>query len=87
MREHPERVKDLDTLHEMTTFTKNERGKPEAAAGAHDDCIIARAINCYVSDQQRRSIKKKPEKIPLIKSHKDKLAKKRMGGVRRSLYS
>lgn len=86
MREHPERVKDLDTLHEMTTFTKNERGKPEAAAGAHDDCIIARAINCYVSDQQRRSIEKKPEKISLIRAHKDKIAKKSIAEARRSVF-
>jgi phage terminase large subunit len=52
MREHPERVKDLDTLNEMTTFVKNEKGKPEAASGFHDDCIMARAINCYIASQQ-----------------------------------
>ena len=63
MREHPERVRDLDTLDEMTVFVKNEKGRPEAAKGQHDDCIMARAINCYISDQQTRVVKQ--QKIEL----------------------
>jgi len=40
----------------MTTFVKNEQGRPEAAKGAHDDCVMARAINCYIAHQQSREI-------------------------------
>jgi phage terminase large subunit len=56
VRENPERIKDLDTLLEMTTFVKNEAGRPEASKGAHDDCVMARAINCYIAHQQSREI-------------------------------
>jgi phage terminase large subunit len=52
VREYPERIKSLDLLLEMTTFVKNEKGRPEAAQGAHDDCVMARAINCYVAHQK-----------------------------------
>jgi PBSX family phage terminase large subunit len=56
VRDYPERIKDMDTLLEMTTFVKNEQGRPEAAKGAHDDCVMARAINCYIAHQQSREI-------------------------------
>jgi PBSX family phage terminase large subunit len=56
VRESPERIKDMDTLLEMTTFVKNEQGRPEAAKGSHDDCVMARAINCYIAHQQTREI-------------------------------
>lgn len=61
VREHISRIKDLDLLREMTTFIKNEKGRPEAAAGQHDDLIMARAINCYIASQQKdiRDIKSK----------------------------
>ena len=57
VREEPHKIKDIDTLNEMTTFVKNEKGKPCAANGYHDDMIMARAINCYISDQQVRTVK------------------------------
>jgi phage terminase large subunit len=60
VREHPERIKDLDLLYEMTTFVKNEQGKPEAAKGSHDDCVMARAINCYIAHQQRAFVITEP---------------------------
>jgi phage terminase large subunit len=56
VREYPERIKDMDTLLEMTTFVKNEEGRPEAAKGSHDDLVMARAINCYTAHQQSREI-------------------------------
>lgn len=64
MREHPERVRDLDTLDEMTVFIKNEKGRPEAAEGQHDDCIMARAINCYIASQQSMIVKAEPVEKP-----------------------
>lgn len=65
VREHPERIKSITCLYEMTTFVKNEKGKPEAAQGAHDDTIMARAINCYIAHQQTAEIKKEPSKVPI----------------------
>lgn len=53
VREEPEKIKDLDLLMEMSTFVKNDKGKPEAMLGEHDDLVIARGINCYISHQQR----------------------------------
>lgn len=75
MREHPERIKDMDTLEEMTVFVKNEKGKPEASEGHHDDCIMARAINCYISSQQTTKIKLPKEEKTGAAAYKDKLAK------------
>jgi len=56
VREHPERIKSLDLLFEMTTFVKNEKGRPEAAQGAHDDLVMARAINCYIAHQKTTEV-------------------------------
>ncbi|MCT4545093.1 MAG: PBSX family phage terminase large subunit [Vallitalea sp.] len=53
VREEPKKIKDLDLLMEMTTFVKNNKGRPEAMSGEHDDLVMARAINCYISHQQR----------------------------------
>ncbi len=36
VREHPEWVNDKETLGEMLTFVRNEKGRPEAQSGAHD---------------------------------------------------
>lgn len=52
MREHPELVDDEDTINEMLTFARNEKGRPEAIEGAHDDCVMALAIAYYIRDQQ-----------------------------------
>ncbi|MBP3413148.1 MAG: PBSX family phage terminase large subunit [Oscillospiraceae bacterium] len=52
MREHPELINDEDTLNEMLTFGRNSKGRPEAAEGAHDDCIMALAIAYYIRTQQ-----------------------------------
>lgn len=43
---------DTDTLSEMLVFVKNEKGKPEAQAGEHDDCVLALAIAHYIRPQQ-----------------------------------
>lgn len=52
MREHPELINDEDTLNEMLTFGRNSKGRPEAAEGAHDDCVMALAIAYYIRTQQ-----------------------------------
>lgn len=77
MRTRPEKIKDIRLLEEMTTFVKNEKGKPEAVDGQHDDTVMARAINCYIKEQQRNYIiedsQDKPQKLI------DKMGVKRKG--------
>lgn len=56
MRENVSLVNDATTLEEMLTFVRNEDLRPEAEAGAHDDCIMALAIAYYVRPQQTMQI-------------------------------
>ena len=43
---------DENTLQEMLTFVRGEDWKPEAEAGAHDDCVMSLAIAHYIRPQQ-----------------------------------
>ncbi len=52
VREHTEWINDRTTLEEMLTFVRNEKGRAEAQAGAHDDCVMALAIAYYSREQQ-----------------------------------
>lgn len=52
VRESIELINDIPTLEEMLTFARNELGKPEALAGAHDDRILALAIAYNARSQQ-----------------------------------
>lgn len=52
VRESVHLINDIDTLNEMLTFVRNEKGKPEAKEGAHDDLILALAIAYYSRGQQ-----------------------------------
>lgn len=56
MREHPELVDDEETINEMLTFTRDEKGHLGAIEGAHDDCVMALAITYYIRDQQETRI-------------------------------
>lgn len=47
--------KDINTLKEMLTFIKNDKGKAEAQQGAHDDLVMALAIAHFISSQQTSS--------------------------------
>lgn len=46
---------DINTLKEMLTFVKNDKGKAEAQQGAHDDLVMALAIAHFISSQQTAS--------------------------------
>jgi len=61
LRENIRLVNDEDTLLEMLTFVRNEKLRPEAEPGAHDDCVMALAIAHYVRPQQRMNVET-PEK-------------------------
>jgi phage terminase large subunit len=69
VREEVYKINSIETLQEMTSFVKNEKGKAEAANGCHDDMIIAWAINLGIRGQQDNTAKIKEydidwQKIP-----------------------
>lgn len=51
VREHCYLINDKDTLEEMLTVVKNERGRIEAQDGSHDDLTMALAIAYHVKSQ------------------------------------
>lgn len=44
-------VCDIPTLNEMLTFVKNQKGKPEAIVGKHDDLVMSLAITHFIGQQ------------------------------------
>lgn len=56
LRDNIDIVNDKDTLLEMLTFVRNEKQRPEAEPGAHDDCVISLAIAHYVRPQQTMQV-------------------------------
>ncbi len=56
-------INDRNTLEEMLTFVRNEKGRAEAVSGSHDDAVMAMAIALYVKAQQKTNNVKKKEKI------------------------
>ncbi len=52
VREDVSIVSDKCTLEEMLTFVRDEKFRPAAEAGAHDDCIMALAIAHHIRPQQ-----------------------------------
>lgn len=64
VREHCDTICDEDTLKELLTITRNERGRIEAPSGGHDDCMMALAIAHHIRDQvifDRTPINMKPK--------------------------
>lgn len=57
-RENIDLINDKSTLEEMLTFVRNEKGRPEAQNGAHDDLIMAKAIAHYIRPQQEYKVQK-----------------------------
>ena len=56
LRDHPDLLNDEDTILEMLTFVRNEKMRPEAEPGAHDDCVLALAIAHYIRPQHTMQI-------------------------------
>lgn len=50
--EEIEKIVDIETLEECLSFIKNEKGRPEAEQGEHDDLVMALAITYYIREQQ-----------------------------------
>lgn len=60
-KNHPEYFVDKDLLGEMLTFVKNEKGRPEALTGKHDDLVMAAAITYGIRKQQRFTLEDEEE--------------------------
>lgn len=56
LRDNIRTVNDKETLLEMLTFVRNEKLRPEAEPGSHDDCVLSLAIAHYVRPQQRMNV-------------------------------
>lgn len=55
-RDALEGIVDSETLGEMLSFAKNDKGKPEALPGKHDDLVMALAIAYHARSQQRMTL-------------------------------
>lgn len=51
-RESIELINDIETLNEMLTFIRNDKGRAEAMQGKHDDCVLSLAIAYNARSQQ-----------------------------------
>lgn len=60
-RDHLELIRDEETLKEMLSFAKNERGRPEALPGKHDDTVMALGIAHKIRGQESTTAKQAPE--------------------------
>lgn len=63
VRERAEVINDIEMLKEMFTFIVNEKSKPVAIEGEHDDTIMAYAITIYAQEQQLNEIKIPSDKL------------------------
>ena len=73
VREEVHKINSSQTLQEMTTFAKNDKGKPEAQNGQHDDMVIAWAINLAIRHQQTTECRPDEYEIDWNKVPKDYL--------------
>lgn len=64
-------IPDPDVLKEMKTFVINDKGKPEAAPGHHDDHVLAAAIALYNIDSASTFKAPKKKKITNRMLHKN----------------
>ena len=51
VREHCELINDKETLEELLTIIRNEKGRIEAPEGGHDDEMMSLAIAYHIRDQ------------------------------------
>ena len=54
-------IRHYGTLGEMLSFAENERGRPEALPGKHDDLVMALAIAHHIRPKQRMTEIRAPE--------------------------
>jgi phage terminase large subunit len=51
VREHTDTLNDKETLEELLTIVRNEKGRIEAAEGQHDDIMMSLAIAHHIREQ------------------------------------
>ena len=51
VREHCDTINDQDTLEELLTIIRNEKGRIEAPEGGHDDMMMGLAIAHHIKEQ------------------------------------
>ena len=51
VREEVDTINDKDTLEELLTITRNEKGRIEAPEGSHDDAMMSLAIAHHIREQ------------------------------------
>ena len=51
VREHCNTIYDKDTLEELLTVVRSEKGRIEAQSGSHDDLMMALAIAHHIREQ------------------------------------
>lgn len=57
VREHPEDIRDKETVYEMLSFVRTEEFRAEAAPGAHDDLVMALGIAYLIRGSQSYEVK------------------------------
>lgn len=60
-RDNLENIVDDATLAEMLSFAKNDKGRPEALPGKHDDLVMSLAIAHHIRPQQAMKALEKKE--------------------------
>ncbi len=69
IKEEIDKIVDIDTLKECLEFIKNEKGRPEAIEGKHDDLVLCTAIAYYVREQQSFTLlKQETVQVPVYDS-------------------
>ena len=59
-------VHDPTTIQELQWFVINPRGRPEAQAGCHDDCVMALALAVVVMARMPRPLRLTDSPAPRI---------------------
>lgn len=54
--EQIEKINDKETIEEMINFIVDEKGKPQAQEGCHDDLVMGKAIAHYIRPQQKYTL-------------------------------
>lgn len=91
IEEHPEWIRDKELLRECLGFEYNEKGRPDARAGEHDDRIFAAMIAYKAREQQSYKTAVETKTVPMPKdivedyqkaSEADKaMLRERFGGI------
>ena len=66
LRDNISWINDIDILREALVFIRNDKGRPEAQIGEHDDLIMGLAITYYIRSQQDFIVKEENKEKEVI---------------------